>query len=526
MGIPGFWELAASVSQTMPFMEFCTLIGLVENRRNIGTMIVGVDAGLWLTQCQTVFHKPHHAQMGRNPELRALFWKLTALNQVGVTAVFPFDGPNRPSIKRDKQVGSKPHWLVQEFTELIELFGFHHYTAPGEADAELAYLDRLGHIDAILTDDGDVALFGARRIIRKLNKNDRDEITVYTSAALQSTAGVGLTQGGILLIAIMSGGDYDTVGLAECGINIAHALARCGFGDSLLEASQKMDEKDLRQFLVGWREQIRTELATNSRGYLGRRYPALANKITDAFPNIQALYLYARPVTSWSENFVPPAIEGWKVRLPDLPALAKYCNQKFGWTALDMAGKFKKYIFPGLFIRRLTMPLNPTQQIRNHIIEGRIDEERPHLSTYLHILKVDDKGPYKKYGVKLATGALVEWTLSKIDAPTSAAGSPGATIVEWIPAILVDQCMPLMVNAFNRALSRPLVPVLPIAATPVVDFFDIPDDPEVRPVKRKWLGLVDLTDDNHDPDDEFIDLTEDSEDELNAESNVEVIDLT
>jgi Holliday junction resolvase YEN1 len=66
--------------------------------------------------------------MGRNPELRALFWKLTALNQVGVTAVFPFDGPNRPSIKRDKQVGSKPHWLVQEFTELIELFGFHHYT--------------------------------------------------------------------------------------------------------------------------------------------------------------------------------------------------------------------------------------------------------------------------------------------------------------------------------------------------------------------------------------------------------------
>jgi hypothetical protein len=61
MGIPGFWEvralctfalrlltylqLAASVSQTMPFMEFCTLIGLVENRRNIGTMIVGVDAG-------------------------------------------------------------------------------------------------------------------------------------------------------------------------------------------------------------------------------------------------------------------------------------------------------------------------------------------------------------------------------------------------------------------------------------------------------------------------------------------------
>lgn len=81
-----------------------------------------------MTQCQTVFHKPHHAQMGRNPELRALFFKLAALNQVGVTAVFVFDGPHRPSVKRDKQVKAKPHWLVEEFTELIGLFGFHHYT--------------------------------------------------------------------------------------------------------------------------------------------------------------------------------------------------------------------------------------------------------------------------------------------------------------------------------------------------------------------------------------------------------------
>jgi len=39
--------------------------------------------------------------------------------------------------------------------------------APGEAEAELAYLNRKGHIDAILTDDSDAFIFGAQTIIKK-----------------------------------------------------------------------------------------------------------------------------------------------------------------------------------------------------------------------------------------------------------------------------------------------------------------------------------------------------------------------
>jgi 5'-3' exonuclease len=39
--------------------------------------------------------------------------------------------------------------------------------APGEAEAELAYLNRVGILDAVLTDDVDAFLFGAVTIIRK-----------------------------------------------------------------------------------------------------------------------------------------------------------------------------------------------------------------------------------------------------------------------------------------------------------------------------------------------------------------------
>jgi len=39
--------------------------------------------------------------------------------------------------------------------------------APGEAEAELAYLNRIGVIDGILSDDVDNFLFGATTVIRK-----------------------------------------------------------------------------------------------------------------------------------------------------------------------------------------------------------------------------------------------------------------------------------------------------------------------------------------------------------------------
>jgi 5'-3' exonuclease len=41
------------------------------------------------------------------------------------------------------------------------------FQAPGEAEAELAYLNSIGEIDAVLSDDSDTFLFGASVVIRK-----------------------------------------------------------------------------------------------------------------------------------------------------------------------------------------------------------------------------------------------------------------------------------------------------------------------------------------------------------------------
>lgn len=39
--------------------------------------------------------------------------------------------------------------------------------APGEAEAELAFLNRAGYIDAVLSDDVDTFVFGATMVVRK-----------------------------------------------------------------------------------------------------------------------------------------------------------------------------------------------------------------------------------------------------------------------------------------------------------------------------------------------------------------------
>lgn len=57
--------------------------------------------------------------------------------------------------------------MVTGMCEIIEAFGFEWRIAPGEAEAELAYLNRMGAIDAIITDDVDTFVFGASTVIRK-----------------------------------------------------------------------------------------------------------------------------------------------------------------------------------------------------------------------------------------------------------------------------------------------------------------------------------------------------------------------
>lgn len=88
-------------------------------------------------------------------------------------------------------------------------------------------MNRTGVIDAIMTDDADALLFGAHTIIKNLSLNlsgnksnpalnsegkaSKYHVMVFTADAVGNHPEVRLTRGGLILIALLSGGDYDEV---------------------------------------------------------------------------------------------------------------------------------------------------------------------------------------------------------------------------------------------------------------------------------------------------------------------------
>ena len=154
--------------------------GFEGNPAKLRGLRIGIDASIWF------FHAAYGRE-GENPELRTLFFRCARLMSVPFLPLFIFDGPKRPKVKRGKRISGEKHWLVDSMKGMIEAFGYEwrmvssaltpscHFLkspcwlwkAPGEAEAELAYLNSTGVIDAILSDDVDTFLFGGKMVVRK-----------------------------------------------------------------------------------------------------------------------------------------------------------------------------------------------------------------------------------------------------------------------------------------------------------------------------------------------------------------------
>jgi len=316
-------------------------------------------------------------------------------------------------VKRGKRIGEngkEAHWLVSGMKHIIEAFGYEWRTAPGEAEAELAYLNRIGVIDGVLSDDADNFLFGATLVIRNpsatltgnaahaANLPTTNHTTVYASAHIETHESVGLTRGGMVLIGLLAGGDYNN-GLEGCGMKVAVGIAKCGFGDSLVDACERLvaikedgrggedDEEGkeaLERWLAGWRVEVVKELRTNSMGHLPSKRVALSkvllamNSISSpsssvtsshgskkskskeappslTFPDLRVLLLYTCPITSethtaCARNRLPLAFS----KEPDLGKIAGLCEMYFEWGWREsIIKRFKTLLWDGAVCRIL-----------------------------------------------------------------------------------------------------------------------------------------------------------------------------
>ena len=140
-------------------------------------------------------------------------------------------------------------------------------------------------------------------------------------------------------------------------MKVAVGLARCGFGDTLIEAVWKYvkgaageeaeeveGRKELEDWLVGWREDVANELATNSQGHLPSKRTALSRTLLsfnspsapshkDTFPDLRILLYYTTPLTSETyHRSSRNKIEiNWTKGEPDLGKIAAVCELYFEW---------------------------------------------------------------------------------------------------------------------------------------------------------------------------------------------------
>lgn len=107
-----------------------------------------------------------------------------------------------------------------------------YVVAPYEADAQLAYLERIGLVDGIITEDSDLLVFGCKNVLFKLDVT-AGTITCISRADFASLT--SMSSGGISLLgwsdvqfrsmAILSGCDY-LPSIPGVGLKTAWSLLR------------------------------------------------------------------------------------------------------------------------------------------------------------------------------------------------------------------------------------------------------------------------------------------------------------
>lgn len=89
--------------------------------------------------------------------------------------------------------------------DLLRIFGIPFIVAPMEAEAQCAQLNISGHVEAIITEDCDVLLFGGRTVFKNIF-DDRRYVETYRMDDVASE--LGLSREKLVNIALLLGSDY------------------------------------------------------------------------------------------------------------------------------------------------------------------------------------------------------------------------------------------------------------------------------------------------------------------------------
>ncbi|KAF4415450.1 Flap endonuclease GEN-like protein 1 [Colletotrichum fructicola] len=468
MGIKGIYRELGS-GQRVSLAKLAT-----EHLESSGRPLrVAIDIAIWQFQTQA-------ARGGTNPAIRTLFYRLVRLLGLAIHPIFVFDGPHKPAFKRNKRSGKGGGVATAMAKRLIRLFGFPVHDAPGEAEAECALLQQQGIVDAVLSEDVDTIMFGCTRTLRNWSSEGirgsktPTHVNLYDVDVLLS-AGTGLDREGMVLVALMSGGDYIPEGVPGCGVKLACEAAKAGFGKSLCRL--KIDEPV--QF-EEWRTFLKHQLRTNECGFFRTKHKALA--IPDEFPSRQVLRHYTHPVVSNAETIAQLRARTHWNRQIDVQGLRYFVDETFEWANKAGAVKLTRVLSQSLLVHKL-LDLHLTERCeettdqmeRNEAaLVKRISGRRNHHSTdgilELRVSHVpadivgldmskemeDEPVSFDRHGLALNSdddfhgGADVEIDITSEKSKARANYDPTIAESIWLPESLLKLSVPITVEDWEE----------------------------------------------------------------------------
>ncbi|KAE9384877.1 PIN domain-like protein, partial [Gymnopus androsaceus JB14] len=265
-----------------------------------------------------------------------LFTFLSQLSNAPAHCTFVFDGKDRPTVKRGIKVVHRKPLLYQKSQELVKAFGFKIHNAKGDADAELAVMNQLGVVDAILTRDSDIFPLGAQCVLKVVPEACTDAklaVNVYYADVIEQD--LKLNQGGLILYSLLVGNDFDK-GIEGFGTVTALAVAQCGLGNTLVTDCKHIDPSQYSGYFRNLKEKISVEVADNTHGLLRTRESASARRLLDSgFPLPSALNWFLNPPTSWSDRDSASTLD-INISFPrahHIPDITQFCIKHIGCSS-------------------------------------------------------------------------------------------------------------------------------------------------------------------------------------------------
>lgn len=216
--------------------------------------------------------------------------------------------------------------MRDEVMALLQLFGVPFVVAPMEAEAQCAALEAAGIVDAVITDDSDAFLFGAKNVFKNIF-DDKKYVEVYRADDVEKE--LGLSRQDLIRAALLLGSDY-TSGVKGVGIVNAAEILHAFPGDEGLDSFRTWINELPTNEEEALSRPSKSLLSTMSRT---DRFKALHRtqrrtwEVGTGFPNRAVLAAYRNPTITAIEK----AAISWHA--PNVEGLRLAAREKFGWPA-------------------------------------------------------------------------------------------------------------------------------------------------------------------------------------------------